>query len=227
MDGMEHIQALAADDFTIFRAWLGDQSDGQIICKKNLGIAFGVLRLWDRAAAHLEALEENDITKETQGCLIVSLMESRLYDKVVNTVASLDSHSLLPFKLRFKLKFLLGCACKGRGDVDGAIAAFEASGVTHIMQFPITVIRLHQLYAEKGDMDGIIKIYENVVAQYPSLWWGWQLLCVASLAPRDIKASVEVYQRAFAEKHETVKAWAAEGLGIVDLNKGMESVENN
>jgi len=226
MDSLEHIQDIARDDFARVRAWLRNAPDGQIVCNRNLGIAFGVLRLWDEAAEHLGALvNTEDITEDIQECLIISLFESRQYDKVVNVVASLDPHSLSP-KLKFELKFLLGCAIQGKGDttgIDKAIEAFEASHATAGILFPITPIRLHRLYASKGDMDGIIKIYETVVGKYPSLWWGWQLLCVASLAGRDINASVDVYRRAKEHGSETVKAWAAEGLRIVNLNNGIES----
>ena len=219
MDSMEIIQALAVDDFAILRAWLGNRPNEKIISKKNLGLAYGVLRIWDRAAAYLGALEDMN-TKLGQEYLVVSLMESRRYDKAIELIASLEESQSLSFGLTYKVKFLLGCAYKGKGDLDEAIAAFEASGATRLGLFPITVIRLHQLYVEKGDLDGIVAIYETVVAEYPYFWWGWQLLYVASLAVGNIEKAVDVYRRGLAEEHETVKAWATEGLQKVHLNNG-------
>ena len=86
-------------------------------------------------------------------------------------ITSLDSQSV-SFGLNHKANFLLGCAYRTKDNLDGAIAAFEASGATFILLFPITIIRLHQLYADKEDMGGIVKIYESVVGKYPHFWWG-------------------------------------------------------
>ena len=223
MDSLENLQSIAANDFTIIRAWLGNLP-GQNVSRKNLGIACGVLRLWDQSAQYLGALDESSVTDdEILECLVVSCMESgKYYDQAIKEIASLDSRTGA-LGLRLKAKFLLGCAYKAKGDLDRAIAAFEASD--SIIFFPVALVRLHQLYTDKGDINGVIMIYERAVAKYSGLWWIWQFLYIAYRVKEDIENSVGVYGRALDVDNDTVKEWASEGLRNGNFEKGTNTVE--
>jgi len=222
MEILEKLQSVAVNDFAIIRTWLGNLPDTKV-SRKNLGIAYGMLRLWDQSAQYLGGLDEYDA--DIQKCLVASCMESGLYyDRVINEIASLDSRKDA-YRLRSQAKFLLGCAHKMMGDLDEAITAFEASEVTRIIFFPVTVIRLHQLYSQKGDLEGVITIYERVVAEYPSLWWGWHLLHIGYRVAGDIEKSAGVFRRALAADDETAKKWASEGLRNEDLEKATDNVD--
>jgi tetratricopeptide (TPR) repeat protein len=101
----------------------------------------------------------------------------------------------------------LGFAYETKGDMNGAIYAYEMGGQgSEIWR----TIRLGRRYALNSDYDKEIEVFEKAVQKNPTAWWAWQYLGEAYEAQGYRDGVRKVYERAV---HTNPSAeWSLVGL---------------
>lgn len=228
------LQSLARNEFAAIACWLS-QSTKRTPSKMALGYGFAALHMWSHATSCFKSvMEANPDNEDVRRMLVKASLKSGDNQEAIS--ASNFAISSAPQDSKWQLYSAL--AYRALNDVERQVSALEqakaleeSKGIQDTRQQWLS-LQLADIYADRNDYNGMIKIYEELSYKYGSLWWAWQNLKDAYLAKGNKGGAKEVYEN--ARKKNPEKEWARVGLHKMNemlcnspaQNESLQSISN-
>lgn len=201
MDDIDELKVVAANNFAGILAW--SRASIGVLKKKNLAVGFFMLRLWSDAAICLQSLTDAD---DSDGNRWAYLGEAYLrmgqYDNAIQAFTKEHQKVYIEWDDPFIQTY------RAKHDIDGIIHTLTRDDLP--MRDRKTLLELGNAYANKGDFDREIKLYEEGVEKNANEWWAWQFLTDAYMRNGELKEVVHAWER--AKEQNPDEQWASVGL---------------
>lgn len=217
MDNVRFVKSLSERSFSCVRQWLS--CPGRTVKWRNLALASFRLGEWnDSIAGYNEARRVEMLSPIDWRRLGAAYLKTGNYVCAISMLQITIKHNpndLYAWELLWKAYRRVNAAQGVLNALDRAIkiiqlSDFETTGYTdeiNMFHRRFLPIFMGEAFAEKGDHDNRIKLYERTIKRNLTEWWAKQFLADAYDAKGDILSALEVYEK--AQRMNSNDRWAS------------------